>query len=381
MKRSVLFLIVFIVLAALAFADQLGNAQYDLYGDPSAAGGRRLENNDHILYDAKGQPFGGTFQNNDYDLKTGITPLVVATTTTTTTTTIPVPGVLIDDGWIRQTNITREGEDLKLTWDYDPARGETNVNIYVQSGAAVEYSANAGGFVGLASVPLGTKTYVHSNGAHDGNNYYYRVVPDPVIPGTDILDPQNNSITAGKVEIAVPANKYDFVALPFMEDVYYLSAVIGEQLGDGAEYYFWDTATQTNPGASYAAGQWGGSSRGLNTPLRMGDGFYVRARSAKALALVGRFGRLSAPLERTLVPKNNYNLIAFPYPASSTLADMGLRLEPAADIYEWTDYAAYKGSTYLSDQSGWSVTGIDSVQLARPRFYRPISNLTWEINP
>jgi|GEM_PF-3164616 len=311
-----------------------------------------------------------------------------ATNTTARLLTIEVFPVsqiaLVDSGWIRNTNITREGQDLRLTWDYDPALGPTVVRIYVLAGAGAEYVAVSTLFGDTAipnAVPSGTRQYLQANAAFDGNNYYYRVVPDPLVAGTDVLDPQNNSITVGKVEIAVPANQYDFIALPFMEDVYYLSDIIGEQLGDGAEYYFWDTATQTNPGASYASGQWGGSSRGLNTPLRMGDGFYVRAMSARTLALVGRFGRLSAPLQRTLVPKNDYNLIGFPYPFPSTLAGMGLQLDAGADVYEWTNYTAYRGSTYLSAQDGWSVPGIDRAQLSRPRFYRPISNLTWEIDP
>jgi hypothetical protein len=207
-------------------------------------------------------------------------------------------------------------------------------------------------------------------------------VPDPPI-GIDILDGLNNTITVGKVEIAVPANKYDFVALPFSEDGYLLSNIIGEQLGDGGEYYFWDKNSQTNPGASYSsAGGWTGNDKGLLTPQRLGDGFYVRAKSAVPLALVGRFGKLTTPYNKPLVPKNKYNLIANSFPQANALSGMGIVLgagEAGADVYEWVNYSAYKGSTYTG--SAWTVSGINSLQLARPRFYRPISQLTWAVDP
>ncbi|MBU0573724.1 MAG: hypothetical protein KKH83_04530, partial [Candidatus Margulisbacteria bacterium] len=297
----------FAILAGTAAADRLESGNYVLY-DTINSGGLRMTDGDKVIRDAKGTTVGGVSSGDGIVFIPGLFGLFA----TGEGGYVQSTAELVDDGLIRKTNIVRKGDDLEITWDYDSG-GPYAVNIYFSSGQGTEYEANVYSFTALlpVAVPSGTKKYTFSSAAYDGMNNYYRVVPNPLALGSsDLLDTKNNSITIGKVEIAVPANKFDFVALPFMEDDYLLTDVIGEQLGENGEYYFWDADTQTNPGATYSGGKWSGVAKTLTTTLRLGEGFYVRAKADKQLALVGRFGKLVAPFVRALKPKGNYNLIA-----------------------------------------------------------------------
>ncbi|MFA5113704.1 MAG: hypothetical protein WC529_05360 [Candidatus Margulisiibacteriota bacterium] len=280
---------------------------------------------------------------------------------------------VVDTGWIRETRITRVGSDLRLDWGYDPApgRGPTAVKIYVRSGAAAAYAADPASFAELIAVPSGTVTYTHAGAARNGNNLYYRIVPEPLPGGTTVLSADNNSITAGKVEVALPANQYVFTALPFQEDNVSLAGILGEQVGSGGEFLWW-TGTAYN-GATYATA-WTGSDR----VLRIGEGFILRAPAAASVALVGRFGTLNGTPVRELVG-SQYNLIAFPYPTTSLFETMGVTPDNGADLLRWlVATQGYEGATY--DGADWvGPAGINNLALAQPRYYRPRSNFTWGI--
>jgi len=367
-----------LIISAPVQADKLQdtNETYTIYNVINY-GGMKLEdtNNTYLLRDTKGEAVGGRVGAGVYIFTPGLFGLML----TGEVDYEPPTAQLVDDGRIRKTNIVRSGNDLVITWDYD-SLGPINVEIQFASELNAQYQAMPMDFSFLTSIASGgAQSYTHVGAAYDGNNNYYRVLPDPLVPATNIFDPQNNSITVGKIEIAVPANKYDFIALPFMEDSYLLTEVIGDQLGSGGVYYFWDADTQTNPGAAYAGGTWTGSAQGLTTELRLGDGFYVRAKADCQLALVGRFGTLKSPLIRALKPKNQYNLIAWPFPTNKIIDNMGVSPEGGTDIYEWESYEFYKGAIYSSGT--WSDPAIALLQLNRPRFYRPIADLNWNINP
>jgi len=287
---------------------------------------------------------------------------------------IPDPEIidLKDTGWIRNTQISREGQNLRLTWDYDPALGPTAVRIYVLDGADAEYAAVVSSFDNTtipSVIASGTKQYLHTSVAFDGNNYYYRVVPDPLPAGTTILSDANNSITVGKVEIDLPANKYVFCALPFQSDNVSLMGILGEQIGPQGEFLWWDGTGYH--GATYTTTSWTGTERAL----RIGEGFIVRAKTDMDLALVGRFGTLAIDMYRQLTA-DQYDLVAYPYPTSKKFADMGIAADAGSDLLRWkVDTQAYEGATYTTS---WSLA-IDTLELARPRYYRPKNDYNWKL--
>jgi|GEM_PF-2404350 len=278
---------------------------------------------------------------------------------------------LNDTGWIRETTIRRDGNALVLNWGYDPAKGATAVKIYVSSGPDTEFVAERRRFSDLTSIASGVTTYRHTGAASDTNNYYYRIVPDPLPSGTTILSADNNSITVGKVMVAVPANKYVFTALPFQEDNISLAGIVAEQLGEGGEFLWWDGIGYH--GATYAGRRWVGEDRNL----RIGEGFIVRSKTEVNLALVGRFGTLATPYTRTL-PASRYSLIAYPYPTARTLSAMGVTASNGDDLLRWkVADQVYEGATY---SGGWvGPAGIDNFELARPRYYRSGTEKSWTI--
>jgi len=279
---------------------------------------------------------------------------------------------LEDDGWIQETNITREGEDIKITWRYDPARGDTDVEIHASSGPGDEYDTS--GFTLKSSVSRGVYQEVYAGIAHDGNNYYFRVVP---AGSADIFDPRNNSITVGKVETQLPADKYVFIALSFQEEMVSLQGILGEQVGSGGDFLWWDELTSKHNGAKYS-GAWVGDGKDKN--LRMGEGFILRAQSDTSVALVGRFGTLKAPYVMSLVGNPGYNLIAYPYPTSVILEDTGITPEAPSNLLRWSvNEQVYEQATY--DGSSWigAFSGVNNLELGSPRYYRPKIGLDWVI--
>lgn len=288
----------------------------------------------------------------------------------------PLPTVpIVDTGRIRSTNIMRNGNDLVLTWDYD-AQGPTAVNILVAGAAGAAYEADAAKFTLLTVVPSGTRNFTDSGKGTDINNYYYRVVPATLVTGTNLLDPQNNSITVGKTYLTLPANKYVFASLPFLEDNILLSDVIKEQAGDSGELLWWDGAAYH--GMTYASGSWIGEDHNL----RVGEGFIIRAKADRRLALAGRFGTLERPFVVNL-KGDQYNLLGYPYPQTGVMENMGITADDGADLLAWTiDTQGYVGAT-SSVASGvvtWKgPAGINSLSLADPRYYRPKADHSWTI--
>jgi hypothetical protein len=293
---------------------------------------------------------------------------------------------VVDTGWIRQTTITRVGNDLRLDWGYDPARGATAVKIYARAAAGSEYAADAATFTEVAAVLSGTTTYLHAGAAADGQNRYYRIVPDPLPAGTTVLSENNNSITAGKVEIALLANKYVFCAIPFMEDNVSLASTIGDQLPNNSRFLWWsgsgyDGAIYTT---STAPAQWTGTDR----TLRMGEGFILFSPVADSVALVGRFGRLTTPFVKEL-PGARYSLIAYPYPTAKEAVDMGIVPDNQTRLIKWYVFVSadrqqfYNGLIYNGTYPAGTWTGDDlgitSFELATPRYYHPAASYSWEV--
>ncbi|MBI5400288.1 hypothetical protein HZB07_06795 [Candidatus Saganbacteria bacterium] len=287
---------------------------------------------------------------------------------------------LSDTGIIRNTRIAISGNDLVINWNYaDPTSLPTAVGIYRMTINDAEYSADTTRWSRLTTInrlQSGGDAFTHLNAAHDGRNWYYRVVPvnadDSVVHG-NIFISTNNAITVGKVEVPVPANRYVFASLPFMEDNISLAGLVGGQLGADSEFLWWDGISYH--GATYAGSRWVGQDR----PIRIGEGFIIRARSAGSLALAGRFGTLTIPYVRTLPARPTYNLIAYPYPTSRVLISMGLTPAGSDDLIRWVvDRQVYEGATF---SGGWvGPTGIDNFELARPKYYRPSAAQTWTID-
>jgi len=290
----------------------------------------------------------------------------------------PATYELEDTGWIRNTQIELVGNDLRITWDYDPLQGPTAAQVYRYFAEDGEYDeAGTWGPVGPVQA-AGDTEFTDAGVGNDELNYYYRVVPDPLPGGTTIFSKSNNSITVGKVSVSLPADLYVFVGLPFMEDNISLAGLLGDQLDNGDEFLWWDG--QAYKGATYS-GSWTGTDR----DLRVGEGFIVRGKgNNKKFALLGRFGTFTTQCIIPLVA-NQYALIDYPYPLSKNFQDMGVAPGSGDDLLEWIVYVDpthkqyYDGATW--DGSAWvGAAGIDNVELARPRFYRPKSSMNWIIN-
>jgi hypothetical protein len=281
--------------------------------------------------------------------------------------------VLDDTGWVRSTTISREGEHLRLSWTYAPGPVPANdVKIYRSSGVDAQYVADVARFPDVFTVAPGERTYIDTNTAHDGKNYYYRVVPDDPAADPNIFAPANNSINVGKIEVALPVNKYVFCALPFMDDGVSLANQAGEQIGPDGEFLWWDGVGYH--GATYTGTSWTGEDR----MLRISEGLIFRAKADARAALVGRFGTFSIPAVRNL-PATRYSLLAYPYPIPRAFEAMGITPGDNSDLLRWmVDGQAYEGATYSG--GAWvGPAGINNLELGRPRFYRPRSSYDWTI--
>jgi len=283
------------------------------------------------------------------------------------------PVALSDTGWVRNTNIRKVGNDIELSWGFDPALPATAVKIFIAEGADAEYQANPSLFTReLASIPIGgPTTYTHPDAAAPAtnSNYYYRIVPFPFSAGTDVLGVANNSITVGMVKVDLPRDRFVLTVLPFQEDGISLSSVLGDQLGEGGIFYWWD-------GLAWRRGTYAGGWVGDDRNLRLGEGFAIKSVvDGKKAALVGRFGTVSpAPVINLLGGK--HNLVGYPFPTSKEISAMGITPDAGAKVLKWMgdgwDTTTYSGS--------WTPPlGYENVEVGRSRAYKPTSDYDWTI--
>ncbi|MDD5382368.1 MAG: hypothetical protein PHH60_01795 [Candidatus Margulisbacteria bacterium] len=358
------------------------NSDYDLWIIPNSGSSIDLNDGSSHLQDIKGYPVGSPFTDASTTIEVGLWGLI---SVTGEAPYVPPTVEVVDTGKIRDTKIFVEGENIKLTWGFD-AGGPVPVKIYCRMGPASEYAAEAATFAPVITVPdpipATTTEYVFPNFAHNGINQYYRVVPATLI-GPDVLSPLDNSITVGKVEVNCPKGLYVFACLPFQEDNFSLKNLIGDQLGDSAEYDWWN-------GDAYEIGTYTtAASWSKDKSLRIGEGFLLRAVQAdKKVALVGRFGSVDPPATRELIG-HKYNLIGYPYPQITSLFSMGITPSDSDEIDRWIVYVDaankqyYNIGTYNGVSGNWTVApgvvDIDKMALAEPRFYRPMSGSIWTI--
>jgi hypothetical protein len=316
------------------------------------------------LQDIKGYPFGSPYTNGTTVVEVGLGAIISGEIVAI----IPTSEIN-DNGRIRKTTIVREGENLKISWGYD-SLGPIAVKIYVSSGASAEFQSSATAYAVLTTASSATTTYLFLNTAHNGNNYYFRVVPDPLV-NPDIMSSANNSITVGKTETSLPANKYVFCGLPFMDDSVSLENILGEQIGTAGDMLWWNGSVYQ--GANYVSG-WVGDDR----MLRLGEGFIVRAKTSSKLCLTGRFGKLITPYVRTLA-NNQFALIDYPWPTQKQIELMGIAPSENANLLRWKlaeqvyDGANYSGGAWVGD------AGVGTLLLGQPRFYRPKAEYSWNI--
>ncbi|MBN2058230.1 MAG: hypothetical protein JW782_05505 [Candidatus Saganbacteria bacterium] len=327
------------------------------------------------LQDVKGSPFGSPYTDGTTTIEVGLGYL----TGSGEGVYVP-PGVeLVDTGRIRNTKIVRVGEDLKVTWGYD-ALGPTAVRVAISSAPGQQYDTTTFGVMS-GVIPAGTTEETFVNAAHDGNNHYIRILPEPLV-NPDMFNDENNSITVGKVEVNCPKGLYVFASLPFQEDNYSLKALIGDQLGDSAKYLWWN-------GEAYEGGTYSGGDWNADNIMRIGEGFLLMATAdEKDVALTGRFGTIDPSAARQLLGKK-YNLIGFPYPKVALLEDMGVIPEDSSKLLRWivfvdaTHKQYYDGGTYNGSTSSWTVAAgvvdINKLELAEPRYYQPQTGTIWTI--
>jgi len=215
-----------------------------------------------------------------------------------------------DTGRIRNTTIVRADtdgdgtvDDVQITWAFDD-RGSCHVDIWRCDD---NYSTNPAPGVDwkfITVIPSGDpRIYNHTNSLRDGKNYFYRVVPSPLLFGTTLLDDTNNSRTVAKIDVWVGPG-WNMIACPLEQNSYALADTIGDQLTPrvepGDELY--------NPQmlkASYSSSIWANPS-GIN--LALGEGYYVYMWTGRTERYIS-FAGVMPKVVRTLTINPGYNLI------------------------------------------------------------------------
>ncbi|MFA5113560.1 MAG: hypothetical protein WC529_04610 [Candidatus Margulisiibacteriota bacterium] len=307
-------------------------------------------------------------------------PATTTTTTTGTTTTTQTGPEVADSGWIRETNIRREGNDLVLTWGYDPSKPlPAGVKVYAESGAGSEYQPSAAAFTvdltAAAPLPNSQTSLTLTGAGKDGNNHYYRVVPNPLVTGTDLLNEQNNSITVGKVEVTTnAAGGFVFTSLPFQEDGVSLKALVADQVNVAGSMLLWWNGSQYEL-ATFSSGDWTGDHS-----LKLAEGFILytdAAAGAKSVSLTGRFGKLATTNTRPVI--TGYNLIAFPYPRQRTTAQAGLTALTTGDLLLTWDRAGQQFTLTTYSGGAWGDAAQTALKPAESKFYYSGSAFDWTL--
>jgi hypothetical protein len=280
------------------------------------------------------------------------------------------PIVLLDTGRIRNTNITRVGNDLEISWGFADDI-PIDVKIYQYAAVDAEAPTVATEYVFMVDKLAAETSHLIVDGAYDGNSSYFRVVPEFLVDA-DILADANNSITVGKIEVQSEANGYVFVALPFQEDGISLTNLIGDQLQDAGSLFLWWE------GNTYGLSTYSGGNWGTDHSLRLGEGFLMFAPSTKSVALTGRFGTLASAPTQTLL--SGYNLIAYPYPRSDSATNVGFSAPETGDMVLGWDkniQEFYPPTTFSGGD--WSDIPSTQLGLGQSKFYYSESGLTWTI--
>lgn len=173
---------------------------------PSHGGGAlNLQSPDgaYHLWDIKGQPVAGESVSGDYKVQFGGIYLAVMG---------EIGGQPEgDNGLIRNTRISRDGQNIKLEWEYAPGSGITRADIwrltgqeFVKEGNWLKIFSNQPVTSWVDNIPLALN---QPPAVVVGNNMnaYYRVVPTGTVRANIFL-PSNNARTVAKIDIKVEKN-------------------------------------------------------------------------------------------------------------------------------------------------------------------------------
>jgi hypothetical protein len=291
-------------------------------------------------YDLKGQGVVGSSESTGYIIRLGgiiAQGALVSTGETGGPTTIEV--TINDTGRIRQTWIERTGNDVVLHWGYDSA-GPTAVNIWAKLGG--DYSAAGTDYsTDLGVVDYGTTSFAVSDICRNKNNYYFRIVPKPLVD-PDRMAGANNSITVAKIGYVL-VKPYNLIGIPLVPTSatapdpadhhdQRLDSVIGDQLATGTQIYMYDLSNPAD--RKYQRATFNG--RAWENPFLVAPcaGYWVyrdptQSDPEQIVSIVGQV--VNTDYSGSL--GNLYTLISNPYPIVRSQSALAIPAAPGDQLY------------------------------------------------
>ncbi len=287
-----------------------------------------------------------------------------------------------DDGWIYNTYITRDGpaltDTITLHWSYNtgsPVPGTSEVWEYKGTGTPFTSETTVWGAGPIATFAAGETQYTVT-GIHvrDGQNAYYRVVPagrsQSQIFGDDGVKAYNKR-TVGKVDLDL-STQYNSWVNPFNINYIDIPTLLGDQLLEGDQMFWWDQPTQGYQMATKVGSSWTAVHN-----FEFGDGFflyvtpahyaaYVPSTNPARVCLVGTVGNFVGGIVKNLGTK--YNLVGYPYPVVQTAPAVGLAGREGDQIFRWN--ASSQGFTMSTNVGGtWNDLSVASFEVGSGKFY------------
>ena len=269
--------------------------------------------------------------------------------------TIPAP-VVGDNGQIQQTWIERGENGVVIHWVYaDP--NVTAVDIWqlatpFQEGYK-EYDRPNMAWTKITTVNQPTNSYSVPGVLADGQNYYFRAIPQGATPlfGQTAEGIPYNAITVGKIDLELNAG-LNLLTMPLIltsadsSDPSHidtrLETAMEGQLVSGDDFYSWNGTALVL--SSRSGNEW---SR-PDDPVNIGNGFWINTVNGRNISLVG------------IVPYTDFqdqitaglNLIGFPYPVTALdISTIGFETGSGDDFYYWS--AEETALKLISNSAGW----------------------------
>ena len=261
----------------------------------------------------------------------------------------PIVESLDDNGLIRSTRILKMAEtlDSDIQIRFTAEATVTHANIYRLSGVGTEFSSNGGApdFLNwklvAQNIPINRDASVDNGDTiwqeasprvaglensivrvRDGNNAYYRVVPNSVADITSLFseDPVSrrlyNSITISKVDINLTADRAELITIPVLKynaafvQEKNINLVFGSQFRNGFILYNDSGLIRLNCNESV----WNSI-----VEINLGKGYWVTSRENVRLTFVGALvNNYFSPLSRGL------GLYGYPLPQNNNQISLGV---------------------------------------------------------
>jgi hypothetical protein len=386
-----IFLVLILALAiSLPAQARMGSTNYEIPSLTISSGGDdKSTSTNYDLQDMKGQGVIGLGNSTNYEGQLG----GIYGTLKPTEEAPPGPPItlisVVDTGRIRGTWIERlgdaSGSNIRLHWDYD-SHGPCPVNIYVKVGG--EFSTDPADYLPLPvalsfvrvimPLPSTQQSITIPGVVRNGHNYYFRVVPDPLVGSSTIMDDTNNSITVAKIDIPL-VRKLNLISVPMfytsasgapetLHIVTSLEAVIGNQLEEKSSVYAWnmtDLAHRFLDKASYISLTAGFDK---NFELVPGLGYWIyRPLTAPATSRATLVGIVQNTDYASRI-EYGLNSWAYPYPIEKDITAVNFSPGDGDAFYDWISSADPQYLEKYSYSTSWP-TGAARILIDRGYWY------------